>query len=172
MTITHHDVKWPQGFLPFYKQVQKLTEPILNGTLLAIDPSSGGTSLPGFAVFKAGELLTSGTLELGRKKLSIYDRLQLLYPAIVQLTDGPPSVLAIEMIRGQNFSSHYLHWAIGTTIAASQAPTIEVVQHAWKALAKVSPGYFKGDQQDAEKIGECLILLAQKFREERNAEVS
>lgn len=165
--MNHNDVKWPSGFLPFYRKVRELSETILQGTLLCIDPSSGGTSLPGFSVFVAGELITSGTLVLGERKMPIYERLQLLYPAIVELTSGPPDVFAIEMIRGQGFSSRYLDWAIGASMASARtANVLELPMHCWKAVAKVTPGYFKGDQQDAECIGWAMVLLAQKFKEE------
>jgi hypothetical protein len=168
--LTHDQVTWPRGFLPFYKKVRELTEPILTGTLLAVDPASGGTSLPGFSVWKAGELLTSGTIPLGKKRLPVYERLQLLYPGICELTDGPPDVFGIEMIRGQGFSSHFLHWAIGCSVAAARTPNvIETPMHVWKAVAKVTPGYIKGDAMDAEMIGQSLVLLAQRVREMEQA---
>lgn len=163
----HSDVKWPTGFLPFYKQVRDHRERILNGTVVAVDPSSGGSSLPGFSIYRAGELITSGEIKLSEKKLPIYERLQILHDRVTKLTSEVPDVFGLEMIRGQGFSSQQLIWSVGVTIAAARTPNcIEVPMHAWKAVAKVTPGYFKGDAQDAEMIGLALVLIARKFEDE------
>jgi hypothetical protein len=163
-----NDVRWPQGFAPFYMKVRQHANQILAGTVIALDPSSGGTSNPGFSIWVAGELLTSGEITFGKKRLPVYERLQILYDRVSKLTPNPPDVFALEMIRGQGgFSSHFLHWAIGASVAAARTPNvIEVPMHVWKAVAKATPGYIKGDAADAECIGHALILLAQKFTEE------
>ncbi len=158
------DVRWPQGLAPFYAKVRANRHKILTGTVLAIDPSSGGSSLPGFAVFRAGELLTSGEIEFPKKQ-DVYTRIQRLYDEIRKLAD--PDVLAIEEIRGATFSHMYLRWAVGVSIAAGKAPvSVELPITVWKQLAKVMPGYIKGNAMDAECIGHSLILLARKFTEE------
>jgi hypothetical protein len=163
--VDHTQVKWPNGLVPFYKQVRSQQEKILKGTLVSIDPSSGGTSRPGFAVLRAGELITSGEIPI--PKIDIYQRLQILYEHVTKLTNEVPDVFAIEMIRGQRFAPHQLLWSVGTTIAAARTTNIiEIPLVAWKAVAKADPHYFKGDAQDAEKLGQCLVLLAQKFSEE------
>jgi hypothetical protein len=166
--MKHDQVKWPSGFAPFYMKVRQHANQILTGTVIALDPSSGGTSNPGFSIWVAGELLTSGEITFGKKRLPVYDRLQILHDKVSKLTPNPPDVFALEMIRGQGgFSSHYLHWGIGATIAAARtSAVIETPMHAWKAVAKVTPGYIKGDAADAECIGHAIILLARKFTEE------
>jgi hypothetical protein len=162
--VNYEAVRWPNGCAPFYLKVRQNAERIRTGTVLAIDPSSGGSSLPGFAVFRAGELLTSGEISFPKKQ-DVYTRIQRLYDEIRKLAE--PDVLAIEEIRGANFSHQYLRWSVGVSIAAGRAPvTVEVPIVAWKAVAKADEQYFKGNAQDSEKIGEAIILLAQKFREE------
>lgn len=163
----YNDVRWPNGCAPFYMKVRQHADQILTGTLIALDPASGGTSNPGFSIWVAGEMLTSGEITFGKKRLPVYDRLQILHDRVSKLTAEPPDVFALEMIRGQGFSSHYLHWAIGASIAAARTPAvIETPMHAWKAVAKVTSGYVKGDAADAECIGHALVLLARKFSEE------
>lgn len=148
-------IKWPK--VPkFYLAARPLKDKVLNGTLIACDPSSGGTSQPGFAIFQAGELLTSGELELPRKK-NVFERLQLLHAHVMKLTPDPPDVFAVEeIVKGA--AHHYLLWSVGTIVSAARTPdVIQVPIVAWKALANVTPGYFKGNAMDAELIGITLI---------------
>lgn len=167
MTIRHNDVKWPQGFLPFYVKVREHRDKILTGTMICIDPASGGTSLPGFCICVGGEVLTSGTIDMGPRKLPIYERLQVLHDRVMKLTPTAPDVFCLEMIRGQNFSHHYLHWAIGTSIAAARTnAVVEIPMHAWRPVSKITPGYIKGDAADAECMAVAMLLLAQKFTDE------
>ncbi len=163
--MRYDHVRWPQGFVPVYIKIRNLAPQILNGTLIAIDPSSAGTSLPGFAIFEAGELVTSGEIAMSRKRMPVYERLPVIYERIAKLTPEPPDVFCLEMIRSQG--GRELHWGVGTSIAAARTPNVvELPNQCWKALAKVSPGYFKGDAQDAEMIGKSVILLARKFTDE------
>jgi hypothetical protein len=165
--IHYNDVKWPNGLVPFYKEVRKHADKILTGTLIAIDPSSAGSSNPGFSIRRGGELISSGEIKLTGAKLPVLDRLELIYEAAMQLTPEAPTIFAIEMIRGAgHFSPYQLHWSIGALLAAKRrAIAIEVPLVAWKAVAKADAHYFKGDAQDAEKIGECLVLLAQRHKD-------
>ena len=71
-------VTWPKGYPDLYYAIRLHQAKILGGTLVAIDPSSGGSSQPGYAVFRAGELVTSGELDIPSRK-SIYERLQILH---------------------------------------------------------------------------------------------
>lgn len=163
----HSEVRWPSGFLPTYKQIQASADVILTGTIICIDPSSGGSSLPGFAIAKAGEIITSGTVDLGPTKALIYERLQILHDRVSKLTPEPPDLFCLEMIRGQNFSHHYLLFSCGVTIAAARtARVLELPMHFWRPVAKITPGYIKGDAMDAECMAMALILVAQKFKEE------
>lgn len=156
------EVRWPNGYAPFYRKVALHADRILSGTLLAIDPASGGTSVPGFAIFYAGELQTSGTVEFPKRKADIYQRLQYLHEKVSKLLPVPPDVFGVEEIH-KAIASNQLLWATGVSIAAAAAPaTIEVPLNVWKSLAKATPGYIKGDAMDAEMIGRSLVLLAQR----------
>lgn len=146
-------IKWPNGYEYFYKKVAEAAPVLLDGILVAIDPASVS---PGYAVFKAGKLEQSGIVELP-KKATIKERLAVLHAAVRAF---PATVLGIEMIRGSR-AHVYLHWSVGVSVAASRAPILlEVPVAVWKAVAKCDTTYTKGDEADAIKIGECLILLA------------
>lgn len=156
-------VAWPSKFDEFYYQVRLHAEKIRSGTLLAIDPASGSDSLPGFALFHAGELQTSGTIALN-KKASIQQRLAVVYEKVAAISPAAPDVLVIELLRGK-----MVHWNLqrsaGVAIAASRAPVlIECPILVWKALAKTDHKYVKGDQADAEKLGQSVIALARESK--------
>jgi Holliday junction resolvasome RuvABC endonuclease subunit len=154
-----NELVWPAGHEAFYKQVKDSADQILSGVVLAIDPSSGGSSKPGFALAREGQLKHSGVINI-LQMLPIERRLQQLYLRIKALTNDVPNVFAIERIRGRTAHAH-LQWAVGTSIAASQAPIfIEIPTDIWKAVAKTDPKYKKGDEADAIKMLEALLLLA------------
>ena len=153
------EINWPRGYAEFYHDVQVHKTKILTGLVIALDPSSGGSSQPGFAIYRAGELITSGELAIPKK--SIYERLQLLHEQVSKLTPDVPDVFAIEEIRGQRFSHDYLKYAVGVSMAAARTTTIlEVPINCWRALAKADPHYIKGNAVDSELIGETVIRLA------------
>ena len=134
-------------------QVQRFADSILRGTVLAIDPASGGTSLPGWAAYRGGQFLKGGTLPISGGV--IQDRLRALYDAL-QVTD--PDVLVIERIRGGN-AHEYLHWAVGVTIAATKPLIlIEMPVSTWKKHA--GKLHKKSDAADAKAIGDCLLDMA------------
>lgn len=162
-------VKWPKGYAVIYRNIMFHSRKIMNGTLLAIDPSSGSeSSQPAFSVFVKGELTLSGELTLPPKH-GIATRLQLLDTKIRNLLPAPPTVLAIEEIQGQNFSHRYLQWAIGCIVSASRTPSlIQVPTNMWKAVARASSEYQKSDVNDALIIGQTIVLLAKKFNDAEN----
>lgn len=159
------DVTWPGGLEDFYYRIKINAGQIVLGTIIALDPASGSASMPGFAVFRAGELVKSGTLPIP-KRLPIEKRLPILYEKVRELTEDVPSILAIEKLRGRAVNTS-LAWAVGTSIAAARAPTlIEVPIIAWQRLAKTDSAYVKGDEADAIKLGQTLVLLAQEYLRE------
>ena len=161
------EVKWAKGYPALLAKIRQNRDVILNGKLLAIDPASFGSSVPGFAIFEGGVLLTSGTLPRppGTKR-DTYLRLQYLYEQSAKLLPGPPDVLLVEEIH-KAMAPVQLLWATGVSIAAVRAPvTIEVALNFWKSLAKATPGYVKGDAMDAEMIGASVILWAQQHTKE------
>ena len=155
-------IDWPKGQMIFYNNIRKHIDTILNGVVLAVDPSSGSAnSMPGFAVYSQGELLLSGTVKINAKA-NVYNRLQELYLKITELLACPPDLLLIEQVNKQ-MSHQYLQFAIGVTIAAAKAPdTIEVPICIWKSVAKKEVGYAKSDSFDAVMIGKAAVLLAKR----------
>jgi hypothetical protein len=162
-------VTWPNGLVDFYAALHSLAPLILGGTLAVIDPSIGSRdSQPGFAVFHQGRIQVSGTLEIPWRETS-YRRLQLLYERVAVLLPAPPDVFAVEEIH-KSICKVNLLWAVGVSIAAAQAPqTIEIPLSHWKALAKATPDYKKGDEADARMMGESLIAWCREHCAEGSA---
>ena len=141
----------------FDADVRRHAYAITRGTLLVIDPASGGTSLPGYACYKAGKLMTSGVLQI--EGGAIQGRLRALYENL-KLT--APDVLAIERIGGPRAHRH-LWWSVGVSIAAANPVTlIEVPVSTWKKHALAGNTWTKGDEQDALAMGACIIDAARK----------
>lgn len=146
--------------------VSKWKPLILEGTVLAIDPSSGSMkgkqqSYPGYAIFKEGALSESGIITMNGK-LSIDKRLTALYDQLRLEWPNPPDVLIIEKIRGRE-AHDYLKWAVGTTIAAIRAKNlIEMPVTTWRSIA--GKEHKKSDQNDAEAIGRAAVELARNPR--------
>ena len=161
-------VRWPSGYEDLIYKLRVHAAKITGGTLIALDPSSGSKgSMPGYAIFEAGLLVFSGEIKLPYQR-PVYERLQLLHKAVLALTPEPPDVFVIEEIKGQNFGSRYLNWSVGTAISAARTPTIiECPINLWKALAKVTPDYVKGDAEDAVMIGRSVILRTQGLTEKK-----
>lgn len=107
--------------------------------------------------------MTSGEIQIPSSK-PIHERLRILYDKASALLPNSPDILVIEEIRGR-MAHHYLSWSVGVTLAAIRAPLcIELPINVWKAVAAVTPGYFKGNSQDAEIIGTTLTILAENER--------
>jgi len=156
-------VKWPRNYQDFYRSVRKHHKLILSGVVVAIDPSSGGSSAPGFAIFKEGKLSACGELDIPSSR-PIQERLRILYDQAGALTPTPPDVLVIEEIKGA-MAHEFLKWSVGVTLAAVRAPLyLGVPINCWKAVAQVTPGYVKGNDTDATIIGDTVIILAENER--------
>jgi hypothetical protein len=157
-------VRWPRKMGKTKLQIKLNADKILNGTVLAIDPSSGSKeSQPGYAIFKAGVLQDHGTLKIPHKV--IYERMPILYDKIQEILPIPLDVFLIEQIRGQNFSHVFLNWACGVSISAVRAPvTIEIEVLMWRAYMKCFPEYVKSDATDAVMIAEAVLFMANQFK--------
>ena len=151
-------IKWPGKYFTFRRTVRSYADKILTGSLLAIDPASGSSSMPGYALYEAGQLKERGVIDIARGK-SAQVRLSELFECMRE--DFPKvDVLAVEMLRGRMVSPT-LHWATGVIVAATDASVVvEVPIPFWKAIAKVTSDYIKSDDMDAALIGEVLIRLA------------
>jgi hypothetical protein len=151
------DIKWPKNYYPFYKAVAKHKDIITQGTVLAIDPASGGSSYPGYALFVNGEMVSSGDVPVNAK-LPVNLRMQCLYDSINGL--ARPDLLVVEEIRG-HMAHTYLKFSVGMIMAAVRCPIcIEIPISVWKAYA--GRNHIKSDQADAEKMGLTIIELAKR----------
>jgi hypothetical protein len=155
---------YPQYILPlrmkyeFAKKCRKHAPIILSGRILAIDPASGGTSLPGYAFYEAGELKDSGVIKLDQKA-PFQNRLHELSQSYFELCGGvTPDVLVVEKIRGPR-AHIYLKWAVGITIAAVNANVNLECPHATWFRYKPDD-YVKSDKMDAECIGRAAVITA------------
>lgn len=157
--------------LPKYKlAIQDCTDVILNGTLLAIDPSTGSkSSMPGFAVFIKGELVESGTIEVDLAG----NRAQKLYQInhILRTDFKAPDVVAVENIsyfvgKMSPASVVSLQRAVGAIVAAWPVKClVEVPSNAWQKHQFA--GYFKSDANDSICIGLTCINIAKEFLNEQ-----
>lgn len=152
------------------KQLTPHVDLVLEGRLLAVDPSSGGSSDPGYAYYVGGELQDSGTVEVdGRKKVE--RRLRQIYLALFERFAGRVDILVVEKIRGARAPAQ-LQWSVGVIMAAccvvddqGQRPAaIELPISTWKRYAKQIDEYEKGDEADAIVIGLSLIQEAKLLK--------
>lgn len=157
-------IKWPNGkqHKAFRKKVAQEAGKVMTGRLLAVDPASGKTSMPGYAVYDKGILVESGIIDVPSGNTAA--RLADLYGCFRE-DFKDVDVLAIEMLRG-SMVNPVLHWAVGATLAAvNVSSVIEVPIATWKALAKHDPEYAKADDADAEAIGAVVVRFAgEKFK--------
>ena len=146
---------------------------ILEGTFLAIDPSSGKSSAAGWALFKEGKLYSSGTVEIcsiAAKEM----RLRAIMEC-VQADFKPVDLLVIENIEGR-MAPKILIQAAGVYIASIQSKAyFEMNIRTWQSIAEKLGGWKKtnksgtvrgdcngneGDEYDAQYIGWAAIALA------------
>lgn len=155
-------ITWPKGSADFYRQIQAAAPTILGGSMLVLDPSSGSKgSMPGFAIFREGELVRSGTLHI-EHKLVVTTRLEQLYDRAAALLPEPPDVFAIESIH-KGMAHPFLLWAVGTSFAAVRAPIkVQVPIAFWKAFAKTQTDYEKSDESDAVMMGQALLAYCRE----------
>jgi hypothetical protein len=159
-------VRWPKGRATFYKRVKQHADLLANGRVLCIDPATGSTSQPGWALYVGGRCVRSGVLNLpGRAPVA--DRLRALRTQLQALDPGALDVLVLEELRGSMVHAH-LHWAAGVVAEALHAEVLlEIPIPVWKAVAAADPRYTKGDEADARAFGEALVALARGSAPER-----
>lgn len=135
-------------------EARKYALTILGGTVLALDPASGGTSDPGWAVYHRGVLLESGTLGLAGGRVQY--RLKDLY---CQLSAYECDVMVVEQLRGSGRTHIYLLWSVGVAVAATCPKLLlEMPVSCWKKHA--GKAHVKSDENDAKAIGDTLIAMA------------
>lgn len=161
-----------------YEAISKCYREILEGTMLAIDPSTGSkSSRPGFAWYEAGVLKESGEIQVDLKA----NRSKRLYEIARTVREEfpVPNVLVVEYIppvtyRGSatkmnGVSLMALQKAIGAIIGAHPFEhLLEIPAAAWR---KYKPeDYQKTDEFDAITLGICAIetaKLVEKYKNEK-----
>ncbi len=136
------------------REIRSHSDLILNGTLLAIDPSSGSVgSQPGYAIYERGKLTESGTIDLN-PKYNLATRLVLLGNQIREIS-ADIDVMAIEQV----WKNNSLLKSCGAIISNFYGvKTIEVPAINW---CKAKDGdYVKTDECDAIYIGKYVMEVA------------
>jgi len=153
-----------------YADIRKSTKLLLDGIVLACDPSMGSlSSQPGYAVYEAGVLVASGTLDIdpsGEK----WERLKEVYRQLRNLSMGwgvdacVYEQVPVSAHNGRSQVSHAsLLMAVGVTMAAVDARVfIGIPPITWKKY--VSPDYVKSDAEDARQMGRIVIDMAREIQ--------
>ncbi len=129
--------------------------------MLAIDPSSGGSSLPGYSIWESGSLCESGLITVQHHTCAHKRNREIA--EIVQ-NFGPHDILIIEQIRKINAGKYSilpvkLLWSCGVIGAAANAgEVIEIRPQVWRKY--IPEGYFKSDMNDAVMLGWAAIQIA------------
>lgn len=146
---------------------------LLNGTVLAIDPSSGSAgSQPGYAIFAGGVLRDSGLVRI-RSGDHISNRLYRLSKTLRE-EFSQPNVLVTENIPpfmgegpGAAFATRNvisLHQSIGVVMSVWDSPVIQVSPRTWRSL--IPDNYLKSDENDAIMLGWTAIAKAREIEGE------
>lgn len=151
----------------------------LNGTVLAIDPSSGSTlSQPGYAIFVNGRLKDSGLVRI-RSGDHISNRLYRLSKTLREEFEQP-TLLVTENIPpfmgdgpGAQFATRNvisLHQSIGVVMSVWDVPVIQVSPRTWRS--RIPDNYLKSDENDAIMIGWSALQTARKLAQIEEEELS
>ena len=148
------------------KITKKVAREIMEGTLLAIDPSCGSeSSMPGYALYRGAELIKSGTLDIKKISRDVAYRLQDLSSMLGEFKDI--DVLVVEHIPARRYggggaTGHAsLLNAEGVCLASTKAARIlRVRPQTWHSMKP--DHWIKGDAADAEAIGHCVITIARE----------
>lgn len=153
---------WPRTpkMQPFYVRVQHNRDAILKGRMLCLDPATGATSLPGWALYVAGKLVDSGVIQ--PQPGATHQRLRDIFWKVHDREDWDPlDLVVVEQLRGSMVAPQ-LHWATGVLLAACVTEVVlEIPIKVWKSVSSVDPNYRKSDEADARAMGQAVVLLAQ-----------
>lgn len=148
-------------------EAQRQTEELLKGVLIALDPATGESSNPGYAVFWGGEFQEKGIINLDKKQPIARRMARLLY--VLQTRFPVPDCVLIEKIPNSLYIPgkgatqpkgwQYLHWCCGVMASAyDTADVLEVPPQSWKRNIKTRfPSYVKTDANDALAIGASIL---------------
>lgn len=155
-----------------YADIEQNVKGLTEGLVVAIDPSIGSTSsMPGWAVYRAGELIDSGIFQIAPTK-SVPDRLRTLHGHVNKLYNlYTPDVLVYEEIPAQrqgggNAVAHAsLLKALGVILCVPGPDGyVGIMPVSWKAAARET--YTKSDVNDAIEMGYVCIDTARRIRNE------
>lgn len=154
-----------------YQDIEAATRELTQGLVVSLDPSIGSSSsMPGWAVYRKGELVRSGTFLIPHRGSSIPERLRALASSVRKLyAEYPPDILVYEQIpaqrHGGNAGAHAsLLKAVGAILSVPGPDKyVGIVPVSWKAMARDT--YVKGDEQDAIEIGYVAITVAHAILE-------
>lgn len=172
-------VKAPAKLTGLERDLGPLLGPVLNGTVLAIDPSSGSAnSQPGYALFINGQLKDSGLVRI-RSGDHISNRLYRLSRTLREEFEAP-SILITENIPpfmgegpGAQFATRNvisLHQSIGVVMSVWDVPVVQVSPRTWRS--RIPDNYLKSDENDAIMIGWSAIQTARKLAQLEEEEFS
>lgn len=158
-----------------YQAIRECTMQLQQGIVVCIDPSIGSSSsMPGYAIYKAGMLLGSGIFELDLNKDRPH-RLQQLSHLLRKLySTWKPDVLVYEEVPamrhgfGNAVSHASLLNAVGVVLSVSGPDYfVGIMPVSWKKL--VGEGYVKSDEEDAKQIGRIVISEAARIQEQEGS---
>lgn len=152
-----------------YQAISPLSNTILTGRVLCIDPSTGSqSSMPGYAVYDKGNLEESGIIQVN-PSLNRCLRLYEISRTIREEFDGEFDLLIVEYIPPVTYKGGMnsiavmaLQKAIGAIMGARPFPALlEIPASAWKAYKHDT--YSKSDEHDAIALGNCAITVANEI---------
>lgn len=118
--------------------------------------------MPGYAIYKAGQLVDSGFIQVSRDRE--FNRKLFQISACLRESFEEPDILIVEnippFIKSSAFSRNVisLHRAVGAIIASWDKPLVEVPPVTWH---KYTPdNYEKTDEKDAIMIGYAALVTA------------
>lgn len=154
-----------------YKMVKPVAATILSGKLLAIDPSTGSqSSMPGYAIYKRGQLIESGYIQINISQTKNRKLFQLV--STIREEFKQVDVLAIENIPPISFARKgamsgwslvALQRSIGAIVSCFDCDYVEVSPTLTGKYRPLDMG--KSDEADAIGIGNCVIEYAKYIAE-------
>lgn len=139
---------------------------------MAVDPSCGSrSSMPGYAIYRAGDLVESGTIQIGDVSRPLPYRLQDLGEEIRNMyLRVDPDVLVVEELPVRRFGggSATAHASLlksaGAVFATAPAQRVITIRpQAWRQLTH--DGWYKDDEQDAIAMGHAVVAVARIVRD-------
>lgn len=154
-----------------YEQISKARLYLTEGIVMCIDPSIGSSSsMPGYAVYKAGTLIASGVIQLPIDREFPIKAQELAYQVRRLYNEYVPDVLVYEEIAvhgaGRSIHSHVtLLKALGIILSVSGPDKyVGIYPTSWKKLVRDS--YVKSDEADAIEFGWICIEQAKQIIQE------